>query len=170
MKKNTTNPTTRTVNVIAWTNLWSNTGMRQNVFGLEFSMNPKTGQISVTNERKGQIGPRIYQLLHLMAKVTRNINPALLAEGEDFARVVRKPCHQPGRYNLLFEYGKNKYRLDQSVDGIWISNPDLMPLVRTFVRLKEIDPIIYNWATKGEYEYMFFPEEMPHPWRVWIQP
>ena len=166
MKNSNINP--RSVNVIATTQLHSNSG-RAYDYALELSVSPETGRTRVTNEIFCPVWVRPYQLIHLMAKVIEAVNPALL-EGENFAREVRNPCHQPGRYHMALEYGDKRYRLDHEVDAKWVSNPALIPLVRTFARLEEADPVVYELATGGDWDYRLLNPDAPHPWQVWIQP
>jgi hypothetical protein len=168
MNHTKTHSNIRNVNVIATTKLQSNSG-REYDYALQLNVNPETGRTRVTDEIYCPVSVRPYQLLHLMVKVIKAVNPALI-EGEEVAQVVRNPCRQPGRKHLALEYGDKRYRLNHEVEGKWVSNPALIPMVRTVARMKELDDIAYSLANWGELQYRDINPENPYHWEVWIQP
>lgn len=153
--------------IIATTTLQSNSG-KEYPYDLQLEVDQNTGRTRVTAESACRVFVRPYQLLHLMAKVIMVVNPELI-KGKNVSRVVSNPCSQPGRKHLALEYRGKRYRLSHEVGGEWLSNPALLPMLRTLVRLEELDENVFYLASHEVEQYRYLNLSNPHPWEVWIQ-
>jgi len=157
----------KSIDIIAKNVLYSNSGKAYE-YAIRFEINPATGEIRF-NEETGVLPVRPYILLHLLTEVLIAVNPLLL-EGEEVATYVTNPCRQSGRTHPALEVSGKRYRLSQEVKGSWINNPDVLPMIRYILNLKELDPIAYDsayvWGTGG---YYLLNPESTEKWKYWAQ-